>query len=92
MLTPPRRKAELIEELGVDVLCVLPFTPEFSRLRGREFVHDVLVEHLHAAAVVVGENFRFGHKAAGDLALLRTARQHVRLRDRGGRRCCATTT
>jgi len=33
-------------------------------------VHDVLVEHLHAARVVVGENFRFGHRAAGDVALL----------------------
>ena len=33
-------------------------------------MHDVLVEHLHAAVVVVGENFRFGHRAAGDVALL----------------------
>jgi len=70
VLTEPARKAELIERLGVDVLCVLPFTPEFSRVSAEEFVHDVLVEHLHAALVVVGENFRFGHKAAGDVALL----------------------
>ncbi|MEP6853571.1 MAG: bifunctional riboflavin kinase/FAD synthetase, partial [bacterium] len=67
VLTGPRRKAELIESLGVDVLCVLPFTLEFSRLGAAEFVHQVLVEHLHTAAVVVGENFRFGHKAAGDV-------------------------
>ncbi|MDQ6875463.1 MAG: bifunctional riboflavin kinase/FAD synthetase [Actinomycetota bacterium] len=71
VLTTPRRKAELIEALGVDVLCVLPFTLEFSRLGPAEFVHQVLVEHLHAAAVVVGANFRFGHRAAGDLTLLR---------------------
>ncbi|MGC9666406.1 bifunctional riboflavin kinase/FAD synthetase [Planosporangium sp. 12N6] len=71
VLTEPARKAELIEELGVDVLCVQPFTPDFSRLPAEEFVHDVLVEHLHAALVVVGENFRFGHRAAGDIALLR---------------------
>ena len=70
VLTSSRRKAELIEALGVDGLCVLPFTPEFSRLAPAEFVHDVLVEHLHAAEVVVGENFRFGHKAAGDVAAL----------------------
>jgi riboflavin kinase/FMN adenylyltransferase len=70
VLTEPARKAELIEALGVDVLCVIPFTPEFSRLAPEQFVHDVLVEHLHAALVVVGENFRFGHKAAGDEALL----------------------
>ncbi|MGK5673569.1 bifunctional riboflavin kinase/FAD synthetase [Micromonospora sp. URMC 106] len=70
VLTEPARKAELIEALGVDVLCVVPFTPEFSRLPAEAFVHDVLVEHLHAALVVVGDNFRFGHKAAGDVALL----------------------
>jgi riboflavin kinase/FMN adenylyltransferase len=72
VLTPVRRKADLVEELGVDAFCVLPFTTEFSRLPPDEFVHVVLVERLHAAAVVVGENFRFGHKAAGDLTLLRT--------------------
>jgi riboflavin kinase/FMN adenylyltransferase len=70
MLTSPQRKAELIEELGVDVLCVQPFTLDFSRVSAEQFVHDILVEHLHAAVVVVGENFRFGHKAAGDVALL----------------------
>jgi riboflavin kinase/FMN adenylyltransferase len=70
VLTEPAHKAELIEALGADVLCVIPFTPEFSRLSAEAFVHDVLVEHLHAALVVVGENFRFGHKAAGDVALL----------------------
>ncbi|PZG01691.1 bifunctional riboflavin kinase/FAD synthetase [Micromonospora deserti] len=70
VLTEPARKAELIEALGVDVLCVVPFTPEFSRLPAEAFVHDVLVEHLHAALVVVGSNFRFGHRAAGDVALL----------------------
>lgn len=70
VLTGPQFKADLIEALGVDALCVLPFTMDFSRLAPDEFVHDVLVEHLHAATVVVGENFRFGHKAAGDVTLL----------------------
>jgi len=71
VLTGLRRKAELLADLGVDVLCVQPFTVEFSRLPAEEFGSEVLVEHLHAAAVVVGENFRFGHRAAGDVALLR---------------------
>jgi riboflavin kinase/FMN adenylyltransferase len=70
VLTEAARKAELVETLGVDVLCVIPFTLEFSHLSAETFVHDVLVEHLHAAEVVVGENFRFGHKAAGDVPLL----------------------
>ena len=70
VLTEAARKAELLEQMGVDVLCVIPFTVDFSHLSAETFVHDVLVEHLHASAVVVGGNFRFGHKAAGDVALL----------------------
>jgi riboflavin kinase / FMN adenylyltransferase len=69
-LTTLRRKAELVEQLGVDVFCVLPFTVELSKMPGDEFVHEVLVDRLHASAVVVGENFRFGHKAQGDIELL----------------------
>ena len=49
---------------------MLPFTLEFSRLSPDEFVRVALSERLHAVAVVVGENFRFGHKAAGDVRLL----------------------
>jgi riboflavin kinase / FMN adenylyltransferase len=70
VLTEPVRKAELVESLGVDALCVVPFTPAFSQLPPEAFVHDVLVEALHAAVVVVGDNFRFGHRAAGDVGLL----------------------
>ena len=70
VLTTIVRRAELVEALGVDVFCPLPFTLEFSRMPPDEFVHSALVDRLHAAAVVVGENFRFGHKAAGDVALL----------------------
>jgi riboflavin kinase/FMN adenylyltransferase len=70
VLTSIVRRAELVAELGVDVFCALPFTLDFSRMAPDEFVHQALVERLHASAVVVGENFRFGHKAAGDVALL----------------------
>ena len=72
VLTPVKRKAELVEALGVDAFFVLPFTTELSRMPPDEFVHVVLVEKLHAAAIVVGDNFRFGYKAAGDLDLMRT--------------------
>jgi riboflavin kinase/FMN adenylyltransferase len=54
----------------VDAFFVLPFTPELSRMPPAEFVHEVLVDRLHAADVVVGRNFRFGHRAAGDVELL----------------------
>ncbi|MEU8383648.1 bifunctional riboflavin kinase/FAD synthetase [Streptosporangium sp. NPDC048865] len=71
-LTTARHRTELLAGLGVDAVCVLPFTLEFSRMTPDEFVQTVLVDRLHAAGVVVGENFRFGHKAAGDVETLRT--------------------
>jgi riboflavin kinase/FMN adenylyltransferase len=70
MLTGQRYKADLVEELGVDVFCVLPFTLDFMRLTAQEFVHEVLVERLHVSSVVVGENFRFGHGGKGTVASL----------------------
>jgi riboflavin kinase/FMN adenylyltransferase len=69
-LCSTRRRAELLGGLGVDAVCLLPFTLQFSRLDPDEFVRAVLVDKLHAAAVVVGEDFRFGHKARGDVQLL----------------------
>jgi riboflavin kinase / FMN adenylyltransferase len=69
-LCSARRRAELLASLGAEAVIVLPFTLEFSRLDPDEFVRAVLVERLHAAAVVEGEDFRFGHKAAGDVHLL----------------------
>jgi riboflavin kinase/FMN adenylyltransferase len=69
-LCTARRRCDLLAGLGVSAVCVLPFTYEFSQLGPDEFVRAVLVDRLHAAHVVVGENFRFGHKAAGDVPLL----------------------
>ena len=70
ILTSLDRKAELVADLGVDAMCVLPFTSEFSRLSPETFTHTVLVEQLHAAQVVVGENFTYGHRASGTVASL----------------------
>ncbi|HUJ04688.1 MAG TPA: bifunctional riboflavin kinase/FAD synthetase [Streptosporangiaceae bacterium] len=70
LLCTPRFRIELLDRLGADAVCVLPFSVEFSRLPAEEFVRTVLVDGLHAAAVVVGDNFFFGHKAAGDVSLL----------------------
>lgn len=70
LLCSPERRAELLAGLGTDAVVVLPFTLELSRMGPDEFVQSVLVGRLHAAHVIVGENFRFGHKAKGDVALL----------------------
>ncbi|MFC4945508.1 bifunctional riboflavin kinase/FAD synthetase [Pseudonocardia sp. GCM10023141] len=69
-LTSLRRRSELVASLGVQAFLVLPFSVELSRMEAPEFAHEVLVERLHAADVVVGRNFTFGHRAAGDIALL----------------------
>jgi riboflavin kinase/FMN adenylyltransferase len=70
LLTPLARKAELVADLGVDELVVVPFDAAFARRSAEDFVDDVLVRALDARAISVGENFRFGHKVAGDAALL----------------------
>ena len=70
ILTSMDRKAELVAGLGVDAMCVLPFTQEFMRLSPETFTHTVLVEQLHAAQVVVGENFTYGHRASGNVSTL----------------------
>ncbi len=72
LLCTPARRAELLAGLGADAVWLLPFTTAFSRLTADEFGQQILVDRLHAAAVVVGENFRFGHRAAGDVATLAT--------------------
>ena len=73
LITTLERKVSLVEALGVDVLLVLQFTLEFSKTSPEDFVRRFLLESVHAQHVVLGANFRFGHKASGDLAYLHEA-------------------
>jgi riboflavin kinase/FMN adenylyltransferase len=70
LLTSLEAKAELVAELGVEELVVIPFDQGFAHQSAQEFIDDVLVAKLGATNVSVGENFRFGHGAAGDPDLL----------------------
>lgn len=70
LLAAHHRRAELMATLGVDALLILPFTAEFSKLAPADFVMKVLTDRLHARLVVEGPNFRFGHKAAGNVQTL----------------------
>lgn len=70
LLTSLDAKAELIGALGVEELVVIPFDERFAQQSPQEFIDHVLVDRLRAERVSVGENFRFGHRAAGDPALL----------------------
>ncbi len=70
MLSTLDQRVALLGDAGVDAVLVLTFTSELATWTPAEFVERVLVDGLHAAGVVVGEGFRFGHRAAGDAALL----------------------
>ncbi len=70
LLTTLERKAELVAGLGVEEMIVIPFDAAFAARSSTDFVDQVLVGALGAAEVSIGENFRFGHKAQGDSALL----------------------
>ena len=71
MVTSLQDRLAVIEQIGLDAVIVLPFTRELAAMTPREFVRDVFVEALHAAAVVVGRDTRFGAKNAGDVDTLR---------------------
>ena len=71
LLTTPEVKRELLVAHGADEVREIPFDEALSKKGPEEFVRDVLVGWLGAEAVVVGENFRYGYKAAGDFESLR---------------------
>jgi riboflavin kinase/FMN adenylyltransferase len=71
MLTTAAHQADLLAGLGVDAMMVLPFTRDMSEMSPRDFVKTVIVDGLHAAAVVVGTNFNFGYRASGNVDQLR---------------------
>jgi len=65
-------KRDLIASLGVDELVVIPFDREFASRTHEQFVDSVLIDRLAATHVSVGENFRFGRRALGDVDYLRS--------------------
>lgn len=91
LLTTAEGRRRALVEYGADEVRTIRFDSELSRKSPEEFVADVLIGELGARAVVVGENFRFGHKASGDFQeLRRLMREHggeahaVEVRGAGG--------
>ena len=70
LLTPTPEKLRLLENTGVDVVLLLPFARDLSLMTPRQFAERILKKKLHAREVHEGFNFRFGHKAAGDVKTL----------------------
>jgi riboflavin kinase/FMN adenylyltransferase len=72
LLSLPAERLQRFEQLGLDTGVVMRFTPEVAALTPEQFVQQVVVERLRARAVVVGENFRFGCRQAGDFTRLQS--------------------
>jgi riboflavin kinase / FMN adenylyltransferase len=70
LLATPEERALLMAEEGIEQVAILHFTPELSRLAPEAFARDILAARLGARAVLVGDNFRFGHQHAGDTGTL----------------------
>lgn len=66
LLTTPEQRGRLMLDRGVDEVLILPFTSGVAKLTAEEFVREILVTKLKARVVLVGDNFRFGNRAAGD--------------------------
>lgn len=71
MLVSLDERVDALQDAGVDDVVVVPFTQELSQMSPAEFVQDFVVGRARAKGVVVGENFRFGHRASGDVQTLR---------------------
>lgn len=72
LLVSLEHRLRLLEDLGVDVCIVVPFTPQFSQLSPKEFIEKYLVRKIKPVEVFVGYDFRFGHDRSGGLDLFRT--------------------
>lgn len=70
LLTPTPEKLRWLESTGLDAVVVLPFGRDLSLMTPRQFAERILKKKLHAREVHEGFNFRFGHKAAGDVKML----------------------
>jgi len=70
LLTPTPEKLRLLEDTGIDAVLLLPFGRDLSLMTPRQFAERILKKKLHAREIYEGYNFRFGHKAAGDMNLL----------------------
>jgi riboflavin kinase / FMN adenylyltransferase len=70
LITSPERRCELMGKEGIEQVLILPFTKELSLLSAEDFVCQLLVQRLGVKAVLVGDNFRFGHRQAGNIEVL----------------------
>jgi len=71
LMTTCDERAALMADEGIEQVLILPFGPEIAQLSPEQFVSDILVNKLRVRVVAVGDNFRFGHRQAGNTDVLR---------------------
>lgn len=69
-LTSPNQRLELLAEIGVEICVMVDFNAEFAAIPADQFISDVLVRELNAKHIILGADFRFGHRGQGDAAML----------------------
>jgi riboflavin kinase / FMN adenylyltransferase len=70
LMSTPLQRCEILREEGIDEVLILPFNEGVAKISAEDFIRGVVVGKLHARAVLVGKDFRFGHKHAGDTTLM----------------------
>lgn len=70
LLSTPEQRLTLMKALGIQQVFLLPFDKKFSQITAEDFVHKLVLDRLHAKAVLVGSNFHFGHKQSGNTEML----------------------
>lgn len=71
LLTTLEQKYSVLEDLGVEIIYTMEFNEQIMKLTPEEFVRDILVNKINIKAVIIGTDYRFGHKASGDANLLK---------------------
>ena len=72
-ITPLAEKKRLVADAGIDVLFIAPFTAKFARIEPEAFITSILVDRLAIKGLVIGYDFRFGHRGKGDIPSLQEA-------------------
>ena len=70
MILTSEEKAFMLDKMGVDLFIEYPFDKDILNMSSENFVKDILIGQLRSKAVIVGEDYRFGHRGSGDCELL----------------------
>jgi riboflavin kinase/FMN adenylyltransferase len=70
-VTRLREKFMALSKLDVDAVVIIPFNQKLASISASSFITDILYQYLRPVHIMIGDDFRFGHKRQGDLRLLK---------------------